>query len=52
VSTIATGCLEQASGKADTVDFVSPDTGQQCDNTRACCRNIQALSGKAVRVSF
>jgi len=29
LSYIATGCLEQATGKADKVVFASPDTGQQ-----------------------
>ena len=29
LSHIATGCLEQATGKADRVVFASPDTGQQ-----------------------
>jgi hypothetical protein len=29
LSHIATGCLEQATGKADKVVFASPDTGQQ-----------------------
>jgi len=29
LSHTATGCLEQATGKADRVVFVSPDTGQQ-----------------------
>jgi hypothetical protein len=29
LSNIATGCPEQASGKADKVVFASPDTGQQ-----------------------
>jgi hypothetical protein len=29
LSHTATGCLEQATGKADKVVFASPDTGQQ-----------------------
>jgi hypothetical protein len=29
LSHITTGCLEQATGKADKVVFASPDTGQQ-----------------------
>ena len=49
-STQATGCLEQASGKADAVVFASPDTGQQGGLALAQGCDAQALSGKAVRV--
>ena len=45
----ATGCLEQASGKADEVVFASPDTGQQGGGALAHRCDAQALSGKAVR---
>jgi hypothetical protein len=36
LSHIATGCLEQATGKADRVVFASPDTGQQGEAAFIC----------------
>jgi vitamin B12 transporter len=45
----ATGCLEQASGKADEVVFASPDTGQRGGDALAHRCDVHALSGKAVR---
>jgi iron complex outermembrane receptor protein len=50
-SSQATGSLEQASGKADQVVFVSPDTGQQGGDAPAHCCDAHALSGKAVRAA-